>query len=46
MTLLTGDATVRVDFDTSPESYRHWRLDVDGAAAPAWLTPERCNPWI
>jgi benzoyl-CoA-dihydrodiol lyase len=38
MTLLTGDATVRVDFDTSPESYRHWRLDVDGAVATLTLT--------
>jgi benzoyl-CoA-dihydrodiol lyase len=38
MTLLTGDATVRVDFDTSPESYRHWQLDVDGAVATLTLT--------
>jgi benzoyl-CoA-dihydrodiol lyase len=38
MTLLTGDATVRVDFDTSPASYRHWRLDVDGAVATLTLT--------
>ncbi len=26
-------ATGRVDFATSPEQYRHWRLDVDGAVA-------------
>ncbi|MGH8867665.1 MAG: 2,3-epoxybenzoyl-CoA dihydrolase [Actinomycetes bacterium] len=26
-------ATPRVDFDTSPEQYRHWRLDVDGEVA-------------
>jgi benzoyl-CoA-dihydrodiol lyase len=38
MTLLTGDATLRVDFDTSPESYRHWQLDVDGAVATLTLT--------
>jgi benzoyl-CoA-dihydrodiol lyase len=37
MTLLTGDATTRVDFDTSPDSYRHWQLDVDGAVATLTL---------
>jgi benzoyl-CoA-dihydrodiol lyase len=38
MTLLAGDGTVRVDFDTAPEHYRHWRLAVDGAVATLTLT--------
>ncbi len=29
---------VRVDFDTSPERYRHWSLDVDGQVATVTLT--------
>jgi benzoyl-CoA-dihydrodiol lyase len=37
MTLLTGDETVRVDFDTAPESYRHWRLEINGAVATLTL---------
>ena len=27
----------RVDFDTSPDRYRHWRLDVDGEVATVTL---------
>lgn len=27
----------RVSFDTAPERYRHWRLDVDGEVAHLWL---------
>jgi benzoyl-CoA-dihydrodiol lyase len=39
----TNDATTpaarpKVDFDTSPERYRHWRLDVDGEVATVTLT--------
>ena len=28
----------RVDFDTAPDRYRHWTLDIDGAVATATLT--------
>src|SRR3984893_13623834 len=28
-----GGATPRVSFDTHPDRYRHWRLEVDGAIA-------------
>ncbi len=30
-------APPKVDFDTSPERYRHWRLDVDGEIATVTL---------
>ena len=29
----TEQASRRIDFATSPEQYRHWRLEVDGAVA-------------
>ena len=32
----TKEGGQRIDFATSPEQYRHWRLEVDGAVA--WLT--------
>ena len=32
----TKEGGQRIDFATSPERYRHWRLEVDGAVA--WLT--------
>jgi benzoyl-CoA-dihydrodiol lyase len=31
------DAPPRVDFDTSPERYRHWRFTVDGETAWVYL---------
>ena len=44
MTLLADDATTtpagtdrRVDFDTAPDRYRHWRLATDGAVATVTL---------
>jgi benzoyl-CoA-dihydrodiol lyase len=33
-------APVRVDFDTAPGRYRHFRLDIDGAVATLTLTVE------
>ena len=32
-TIEIGKAEGRIDFATSPERYRHWRLEVDGAIA-------------
>ena len=39
MTLLADDATTtpagidrRVDFDTAPDRYRHWRLAIDSSS--------------
>ena len=29
----SAEGTLRIDFATSPEQYRHWRLEVDGAVA-------------
>ena len=44
MTLLADDTTTahgvadpRVDFDTAPDRYRHWRLQVDGEVATVTL---------
>jgi benzoyl-CoA-dihydrodiol lyase len=31
------DAPPRVDFDTDPERYRHWRFSVDGETATVYL---------
>src|ERR687887_236328 len=33
MTELPASETVVVDFDTHPDRYRHWRLEVDGDVA-------------
>src|SRR6201986_2868640 len=33
----TPSQTPHVDFDTHPDSYRHWRLDVDGDVATLTL---------
>ncbi|HET6626865.1 MAG TPA: 2,3-epoxybenzoyl-CoA dihydrolase [Nocardioidaceae bacterium] len=33
----TAPAAPRVDFDTAPDRYRHWRLDVDGEVATVTL---------
>lgn len=35
-----------VDFDTSPESYRHWRLDVDGEVATMTLAVDESGGLI
>ncbi|MDQ4007493.1 MAG: benzoyl-CoA-dihydrodiol lyase, partial [Actinomycetota bacterium] len=32
-----GERVPAVSFDTSPDRYRHWRLDVDGAVATLTL---------
>ncbi|MGA9607895.1 MAG: 2,3-epoxybenzoyl-CoA dihydrolase [Rouxiella badensis] len=32
-----SDAPPQVDFDTSPERYRHWRFSVDGEVATVYL---------
>lgn len=34
----TAPAVPKVDFDTAPDRYRHWRLDVDGEVATVTLT--------
>ena len=38
MTLLADQATTKVEFQTSPERYRHWRLATDGELATLTLT--------
>ena len=34
-----------VDFDTAPDRYRHWRLDVDGDVATVTLRSTRTPGW-
>ncbi|MGH8861995.1 MAG: 2,3-epoxybenzoyl-CoA dihydrolase, partial [Jatrophihabitantaceae bacterium] len=31
-------ASVRVEFDTSPERYKHWKLTIDGEVATLTLS--------
>ncbi|MCW2566321.1 MAG: benzoyl-CoA-dihydrodiol lyase, partial [Mycobacterium sp.] len=40
MSVATTPATrdPAVDFDTAPERYRHWRLEIDGPVATLTLT--------
>ncbi|RLV47956.1 benzoyl-CoA-dihydrodiol lyase [Nocardioides mangrovicus] len=37
MTVLDAEVRTQVDFDTSPERYRHWTLTVDGEIATVTL---------
>ena len=39
----TRGGDVRVDFDTSPDQYRHWSLDIDGEVATVTLTVDEAG---